>query len=61
MPAVIQALTYLVPARYGMTICRGIMLKGVGLSVLWPQVLFLCLYGALITLLTLRVFKRKLA
>jgi ABC-2 type transport system permease protein len=61
MPVVIQALTYIVPARYAMTICRGIMLKGVGLFVLWPQVLFLALYGITITLLTVKVFKRKLA
>ncbi len=61
MPLVIQAITFLVPARYAMTICRGIMLKGVGLAVLWPQVLFLALYGLLITTLTVRVFKRKLA
>ncbi len=61
MPAGIQALTFLIPARYGMTICRGIMLKGVGLFVLWPQALFLGLYGVVITLLTMKVFKRKLA
>lgn len=61
MPVPIQVITYLIPARYAMTICRGIMLKGVGFAVLWPQVLFLLLYSGLITLLTLRVFKRKLA
>jgi len=61
MPLPIQAITFLIPARYAMTICRGIMLKGVGLPVLWPQVLFLLLYGCLITGLTVRVFKRKLA
>ena len=61
MPVVIQALTFLIPARYAMTICRGIMLKGVGLFVLWPQVLFLLIYSIVITLLTVKVFKRKLS
>jgi ABC-2 type transport system permease protein len=61
MPALIQAVTYLVPARYAMTICRGIMLKGVGLTVLWPEALILAVYSIIVTLVTLRIFKRKLA
>jgi len=61
MPVLIQAVTYAVPARYAMTICRGIMLKGVGLAVLWPETLFLLIYSVVITILTLRIFKRKLA
>jgi ABC-2 type transport system permease protein len=42
MPAVIQAITYLVPARYFLEILRGIFLKETGFSILWPQGLFLC-------------------
>ena len=61
MPALIQAVTYLVPARYAMTICRGIMLKGVGLTILWPEALILAVYSIIVTLVTLRIFKRKLA
>jgi len=61
MPFPIQAITFLIPARYAMTICRGIMLKGVGIFVLWPQVLALILYAGTIGLLTLRAFRRKLA
>jgi ABC-2 type transport system permease protein len=45
MPRIIQILTYLVPARYFLIALRGIFLKGVGLSVLWPQVLLLCLFA----------------
>lgn len=37
MPAPIRLLTYLLPARYYLTALRGIMLKGVGLTELWPQ------------------------
>jgi ABC-2 type transport system permease protein len=61
MPLPVQAVTYAVPARYAMTICRGIMLKGVGLTVLWPEALFLLIYCTIITFLTLRIFKRKIA
>jgi len=50
MPDPIQWLTYLNPLRYFLVIIRGIFLKGVGPSVLWPQMLALCVMG----LLTLR-------
>src|SRR5262249_36080248 len=35
MPRAIQAITYIVPSRYAMTILKGVFLKGVGLNVLW--------------------------
>lgn len=50
MPELIQWLTYLNPLRYFLIVVRGIFLKGVGLSVLWPQLLALAIMG----LLTLR-------
>jgi ABC-2 type transport system permease protein len=37
MPAAIQPITYLIPVRFYLEIVRGVMLKGVGLDVLWPQ------------------------
>ncbi len=60
MPAVLQAITYLLPARYSMEICRGIMLKGVGMGALWPQALFLLLYTALMLFLARASFRRTL-
>ena len=50
MPESIQWLTYLNPLRYFLIVIRGIFLKGVGFSVLWPQLLALTIMG----LLTLR-------
>ena len=41
MPKVVQAITHIVPARYFVTILRGIFLKGVGVSVLWGEILLL--------------------
>jgi ABC-2 type transport system permease protein len=48
MPLAVQALSYLDPVRYFMTIVRGIFLKGTGVSVLWPQLAALLLYGTVI-------------
>jgi ABC-2 type transport system permease protein len=36
-PAAMRALSYLSPVRYYMEVALGILLKGVGLEVLWPQ------------------------
>jgi ABC-2 type transport system permease protein len=48
MPTVVQYLTYLNPLRYFVEIVRGLFLKGVGISVLWPQMTCLAVYGVAI-------------
>ena len=40
MPMPIQVITHVVPARYFVTIVRGIFLKGIGIELLWGQVAF---------------------
>ncbi len=60
MPVVLRGITYLVPARYFVTVTRGIFLKGVGVSVLWPQALLMLLYAALGVALATRAFKKDL-
>jgi drug efflux transport system permease protein len=45
MPVVIQALTYVVPARYFLVALRGVILKGSGLGPYWRDVLFLSLFA----------------
>jgi ABC-2 type transport system permease protein len=55
MPVVVQYLTYLDPIRYFMEIVRGIFLKGVGISALWPQMLALLVFG--VTVLSLSVVR----
>jgi ABC-2 type transport system permease protein len=56
---VIQAVTYAIPLRYFVEIVRGIFLRGVGLSILWPQVAALAgLGGAIFALSALRFQKR---
>jgi ABC-2 type transport system permease protein len=59
MPVPVQYLSYLNPTRYFMEIVRGIFLKGVGFSVLWPQMLALLIFGVtILTVSSLRFHKR---
>ena len=47
MPVAVQALTFLVPAKYFLVALRSIILKGSGLKAFWPQFLFLLGFAAL--------------
>lgn len=58
MPQLIQVLTLVIPARYFMVITRGVFLKGVGLEVLWPQLLMLALLAVLILAGAVRAFRK---
>jgi ABC-2 type transport system permease protein len=60
MPPVIQAVSYLVPARYFVVILKGVFLKGVGLDVLWVETLFLAGYAAVVFFLATRRLKQKI-
>jgi ABC-2 type transport system permease protein len=60
MPVAVQWLTYLNPLRYFMEIVRGLFLKGAGLSVLWPQLAALALYGATVLVLSALRFHKSL-
>ena len=61
MPRVIQLLSYIVPARYFITILNAVFLKGIGLRFLWVEVLFLSAYSTLVFLATVRKMRQKLA
>jgi len=60
MPKVIQAITYLIPARYFLVIVRGIFLKGIGLKYLWPQAAALIIFGAAILTFSILRFRKKI-
>jgi ABC-2 type transport system permease protein len=60
MPAPIRAVTYVVPARYFVTLLHGIYLKGVGLEVLAFEAILLTLFGAVMVLVAKVKFKKKL-
>ena len=58
MPKIIQFFTIFNPMRYFMVVIRSIFLKGVGIEVLWPQLLPLLFMGIfVITLSSLRFRK----
>jgi ABC-2 type transport system permease protein len=61
MPRAIQWLTYFNPFRYFLAIIRGIFLKGVGLTVLWPHMLALAVMGVVTLWLSSRRFRKTLA
>jgi ABC-2 type transport system permease protein len=45
MPAVVQAITHIVPARYFLVALRSIVLKGAGLSAFWQDELALVIFA----------------
>jgi ABC-2 type transport system permease protein len=61
MPLALQWFANLVPAYHWLRILRGILLKGVGLEVLWPHVLALVILGIVIGGFSLRYVRRALA
>ncbi len=58
MPQWLQYLTYLSPLRYFLIVLRGTYLKGVGMEILWPQMLAMAALGtSLLTVAVLRFHK----
>jgi ABC-2 type transport system permease protein len=60
MPRVVQYITYLIPLKYFIIILRGIVLKGIGLSSLWPETLILFAMGATLLILSSLRFSKKI-
>lgn len=60
MPWVLQALSYLVPLRYMLIIMRGIVLKGVGMTILHSEVIFLTIFSVLTLVVAARRFRKSL-
>ena len=61
MPKVVQWFTYLNPLRYYLVIIRGVFLKGLGMEVLWPQLLALALLGTTMLALAAGRFRKTMA
>ena len=58
MPTVIQYITYLNPMRYYLVIVRYIFLKGVGIAVLWDEMLILLVMGVVIIFISAKRFRK---
>jgi ABC-2 type transport system permease protein len=59
MPTALQVVSRIIPLTYFLVVVRGISIKGIGLPLLWPQVITLAIFGMmLIALASLRFRKR---
>lgn len=60
MPKPLQAITYLIPARYFLVVTRGIFLKGVGADVLRVQGMLMIAFAVLGIAAATRVFRKEI-
>lgn len=60
IPVVMRWIAYINPLTYFLIIVRGIFLKGVGITVLWPQLLFLAVTGQILMVISVKRFYRQL-
>jgi ABC-2 type transport system permease protein len=61
MPELIQWVTLINPMRYYLVVIRGIFLKGVGIEVLWSNLLVLLVIGIFVITMSALRFRRKIA
>lgn len=47
MPVVLQVISNIIPVKFFLVIVRGVILKGVGITALWEQFLYLALFAVL--------------
>ena len=58
MPAAVQVITHIVPARYFIVALRAVVLKGVGLAAFWQELVALAIFASLmIGLASLRLWR----
>lgn len=60
MPWLLQGLSLVIPARYFLTILRGIFLKGIGLNYLWGDMLFMTFLSVFVMTFTVMRFKKRI-
>lgn len=60
MPWILQALCQIMPPKWFIDIVKGIMLKGVGLEMLWFETLILLGMTSLLLIISARKFKKRL-
>ena len=60
MPKPLQLITYIVPARYFVTISKGIFLKGSSLDMLALESLLLTVFGATVFIAANKKFKKRI-
>ncbi len=58
MPWWLQVVSNITPAKFYLVILRSIILKGVGLSAFWPQVLYMTIFIAIVFGISVRRFRK---
>ena len=61
MPLVLRLVSHVVPARYYITVTRGIFLKDVGIGVLWPEGLAMIAFAVIGLGLAVVNFRKRIA
>ena len=61
MPTLFQYLSWFNPLRHFVTITRGLLLKGVGIEVLWPNVLMLAIFAVVLLTISINRFRSQLS
>ncbi|MGQ9647695.1 MAG: ABC transporter permease [Thermodesulfobacteriota bacterium] len=60
MPEWLQYITYINPLRYFIIVIRGVFLKGIGLEILWPEIVVLAILGGIAILFSSLRFQKRL-
>ena len=60
MPQAAQYLAAVIPLTYYLKVVRGIVLKGIGLEYLWPNLIPLVAFGAVVFTLAILKFRKQL-
>src|SRR6185312_4688664 len=60
LPLPLRLLSTLIPARYFVGTLRGVLLRGNGFTELWPQLVALTLFAALMLVAAMGRFQRRL-
>ncbi len=60
MPAIFRVVGLFIPMTYYLQVLRGVLVKGVGLEVLWPQFAALSLFAVLVLTVSLARFRKTI-
>jgi ABC-2 type transport system permease protein len=60
IPVAVRWIAYINPMSYFLVAVRQIFIKGVGITILWPQLLFLAVAGPILLGLSIKQFHKKM-
>ena len=61
MPVVLQVLSNVAVTKFFLVVVRGVMLKGVGFDVVWPQFVYMAVFAAITIGISARRMKKRAA